>query len=265
LSLSKIEKGRRFVEFIDIIPLRNATTRDHPITEEGSLSTGKPDANPDGREVDDSSEEHNIFYDAEWLTILKKTTALEANSSLDPTFLSSDKAFQEFRPSDEEIQKTVDLMEKTGGMLIKRNFRMTEPVIYNREDGSPPSKDTNRYEYFPNPQNEELCSRLEFVSRLHQACEDSKSVRNERIDSFPKNQRRDRFSNNPRARGRYNYDRASTSHHTNRGGRHVTTEEAQTTHPGRDTGVHTNPNKKMAFNLDEEGCLPFYVDRKGEI
>lgn len=179
LSLNKIESGRRFVEFLDV-----TNSSDERAQQQNSQSTNSEvshnttkteDEDDDGDEEetggsrtkrlkqDDESavEDNELYFDEEWLTILRKTIHLEADSR-NNVFCPNidDESGKAYFPTDKEIQETIDLMNATGGLKIKRNFQMTEPVIYNRPNGGPPSLDKNRSKYYPNPQHEDICSRL---------------------------------------------------------------------------------------------------------
>uniref|UniRef100_A0A6G1S3T7 Lariat debranching enzyme n=1 Tax=Aceria tosichella TaxID=561515 RepID=A0A6G1S3T7_9ACAR len=176
LSLNKIEQGRNFVEYLDLTPCSQS----------------------------DNSCQDELYYDEEWLTIIRKTINLEYKSSNNvpcPSF-DDDSAYV---PTEEEINETREMMEETGGLKIKRNFCMSEPVIYNREGNAPPSIDEYRTKYFPNPQHIELCSRLGIIDQLAN-------------------------------------DAPQTSTMTN-----------------------ATPSKKNSSNtleLDDEGCLPYFIDKR---
>lgn len=137
LSLNKIENRRNYMDILDLEPSNN---KDNNITDD------------------------NIYYDEEWLTILRKTKNLESNSR-DIVFcpsIENDMAKPYF-PSDEEVQETLKLMIDTGGLKIHKNFAMTEPVIYNRPNGVQPSFDHERKRFYPNPQTIELQKRLKLI------------------------------------------------------------------------------------------------------
>lgn len=132
LALNKIENGRNYMELIDFTPSRDHDTSDN-----------------------------DLYYDEEWLTILRKTFELESNS-VNNVFIPrfDDSAGQAYQPTDDEIHAIVDQMNRTGGLKIQNNFRMSEPVIYDREGAVQPSLDRNRMRFYPNYQTEDLRSRL---------------------------------------------------------------------------------------------------------
>jgi len=135
LSLNKIENKRNFMEVFDFTPTR---------------------------EYDES--DNDLYYDVEWLSILRKTIGLE-NDSKDSVYCPriEDSSASQYMASEEDIRETSEMMIKTGGLKVKRNFRMTEPVIYNRPNGIQPSLDHNRMRFYPNFQTEDLCSRILIV------------------------------------------------------------------------------------------------------
>lgn len=136
LSLNKIENKRNFMDVLDI-----ESTREH------------------------DPADNDLYYDAEWLTILRKTINLEECTRGSTTCPDYDSQIgQTFIPTEEDIKETIRVMSKTGGLKIKHNFEMSEPVIYNRPDGTDPSIDKYRKQYFPNPQQTELYNRLELES-----------------------------------------------------------------------------------------------------
>lgn len=167
LSLNKIENGRHFMEVLDI---------------------------DNSREY--SGTDCDLYYDPEWLTILRKTHSLESDSNNYVSCPSiEDDAGKSYFASDKEVAETVALMNESGSLKIEMNFRMTEPVIYNRPRGIPPSLDSMRARFYPNYQTEELCSRLKLGGQEHE---------------------------------------------------------------------HVLIKKEEPIELDEDGCLPFYLDTKGE-
>lgn len=168
LSLNKIENGRHFMEVLDIDNSNKF----------------------DGSDCD-------LYYDPEWLTILRKTHGLETDSANEVVWpdIRNDSS-KMYLASDTEIEETIKLMNDSGSLKIEKNFKMTEPVIYDRPHGVPPSLDSTRARFYPNYQTEELCSRL----KLGQ-------------------------------------------------------EEPERFH---------RIKKEEPVELDEDGCLPFYLDTKGE-
>ena len=183
LSLSKVQPGQRYSEFIDLSPnMRRYIQQQESIDKQSKATGGDSDRQGRSNDVDDDNrediedEDNDLYYDEEWLTVLRKTVCLEAlsrNNVPCPRF--GDPASEAYVPSDEDIKETTDMMVKTGGLKIKRNFSMTEPVIYNRPGNAAPSIDSSRAQYFANPQHEELCSRLNIRSRMHRS--DSAEVR----------------------------------------------------------------------------------------
>lgn len=133
LSLNKIGNGKQYMEVLD-------------------LTSSRPD------EIQDDE----LYYDEEWLTILRKTMNLEetsANNVFCPA-TDSDTSLP-YYPSERDIKETIDIMNKSkDGFVIPRNFTMVEPVIYNRPEQGPISIDRNREQFFPNPQTELLCKKL---------------------------------------------------------------------------------------------------------
>lgn len=271
LSLNKIERGRRFVEFIDIVPMKEQIS---VINETGVEETSiASDVSPiDNRHdiTDDKvveplktkKEDNNLYYDAEWLTILRKTIDLE-NSSWEYSPCPDLETGLEYTPNNVDIQRTIEMMNRTGGMIIKQDFQMSEPVVYNRANGSPPSQDKNRCKYFPNPQHEELCTRLEIKCHLHQESSgggDRHDIGNDNIirPNSGHQDRNIRYRNNHNRNQTHNQTNASSSQH---GGTNRFVPRYGHQQP---VAGGNQPTKKRAFELDEDGCLPCYVDRKGE-
>lgn len=134
LALNKIETRRHFMEVVDIV----------------------------GPKTESDSNDPELYYDPEWLTILRKTNDLDERTRNDldlptiETYLG-----RSYIPAPEEIKETTKLMNDTGGLMIKRNFRMVEPIIYNRPNKVPPGLDPTCSRNYPNYQTEELYSRLQ--------------------------------------------------------------------------------------------------------
>lgn len=134
LALSKIETQRNFMDIVDLVD---------PKTES-------------------DSKDSELYYDPEWLTILRKTHNLDERTRNDldlptiETYLG-----RSYIPAPEEIKETTKMMNESGGLVIKRNFRMVEPIIYNRPNSVPPSLDPTCSRNYPNYQTEELYSRLQ--------------------------------------------------------------------------------------------------------
>lgn len=170
-----------------------------------------------------------LYHDAEWLTILRKTIDLEFNARYCIPKIN-DRSGQEFFVSEEEIEETIGLMGGPDGLKIERNFIMTEPVIYGRPGGVQPSLDKDRLRFHKNPQHEELCTRLHLRTRTLDPLieEDFKTETNS--DSKREFQDNVKFGK---------------------------------------SGVNTEPPSKRVcqtspVTLDEDGCLPFYIDTKGD-
>lgn len=133
LSLNKIENGRNFMDVLDMEPARPSEPSDE-----------------------------DLYYDEEWLTVLRKTGKLDIftpNNIYCPRI--DEPAGQSYLPTEEEIKETVDMMNRTGGLKIDKTFRMVEPVIYDRPGNSQASSDRNRRSTYSNYQTEILCSRLD--------------------------------------------------------------------------------------------------------
>lgn len=251
LSLNKIEGQRRYVEFLDIPPLEDQTDSQ----QEGDKS--KDDETND-QDVDD-----NLYYDEEWLTILRKTVGLESNSNENVTCPSiNDDSSQSYFPSEEDINQTREMMNQTGGLAIKRNFKMVEPVIYGRPDNGNPSIDSDRVKYFLNPQHEELCSRLKINTSLHQH-EPSSLPTTSGQSNFSYQRRGPRhvryFDTRPNPHG----NRSNSNHHNHhqRGRGHYS---GGSHNRGDRNSGYNQPYKKRAFELDRDGCPPFTVDKTGD-
>lgn len=238
LSLNKIEGKRQFDEYLDLKPIN---LNDELATTSGVSGTG----------VADDRESNELYYDPEWLTILRKTVALEINTRNNvPCPNLTDGSAHSYYPTDEEIQETVEMMTKTGGLQIKRNFCMSEPVIYNRPDGQPESIDKYRTEYFPNPQHVELCSRIGIPDQVAVKSNDPPEV-----------------TDNMRARvsSRKNHDRNSSRRPQTNPAYPYRNYHLQATIPRSGEQCRNNPPmKKRAIDLDEDGCLPFSVDKSGD-
>lgn len=212
LSLNKIENKKNFMELLDIVP-------------------SKPD-----NQVD-----NELYYDEEWLTILKKTINLES-TSFNNVFcpkLEDDKG-QAYLATDEEIKKTVELMDKTGGMKIERNFAMSEPVIYDRPNGVQPSLDQNRVRFYPNPQTEQLSSRLELTPQRQQNPNSSTSSEIKLEPIKTAQSKSEAFNFKPVIK--------------------IEIKE-ENDPPAKKRAVSM---QSKSIELDDEGCLPFYIDTKGE-
>ena len=239
LSLNKIE-NRNFVEYFDLEPLKSTEGAEESVSAECSSSQESEINN-------DKNQDNNLYYDVEWLTILRKTNALESYSRDKVSCPSvGEETGTSYFPTEEEIQETVEMMNRTGGLKIKQNFQMTEPVIYNRPGGGNPSIDKGRYKYFPNPQHEELCSRLKIESSLDQLiAKEGQTVESSHSSSSNfDHHRQQNFNNGQQSRGRINRHEPRRS--------------------GGDRPQPYRPNKKRAYELDEDGCLPFFVDKKGD-
>lgn len=188
LSLNKIQNKKNYMEILDIEPANDVSAQD----------------------------DTELYHDVDWLTILRKTMNLEANSSSNvfcPDLQSVEA--QNYVPTSEDCGETKDMMDSTGGLQIPRNFTMSEPVIYDRENGDNPSTDRNRTQWFPNPQTVELCNRLKL-----DACK-SKSKATKHDDN---------------------------KHH-----------DEDQIRPIKKRAVDSEP-----VELDEDGCLMFYIDKKGD-
>lgn len=132
LSLNKIENGRNFMDVLNLEPSK---------PEEASIE--------------------GLFYDEEWLTILRKTAKLDISSQNNIYCPRIDElSGQSFIPTAQEIEETVSMMNGTGGLNIDHDFRMVEPVLYNRPGNVEPSLDRTRRATYSNYQTDRLCSRL---------------------------------------------------------------------------------------------------------
>ena len=135
LSLNKIEKGRRFVEFIEMIPDRSSSSAKN---DDNSNGLSKNEASQDelpkvaGEKTIDNEHEanddDNLYYDLEWLSILRKTIELENSSwqNSDCPDIENDRGYD---LTEEDIKKTAELMDQTGGLIIKPDFQMSEPAV----------------------------------------------------------------------------------------------------------------------------------------
>lgn len=270
LSLNKIEKGRKYVEYLDL--------EAHSITEAAPANADECSGEQSSTSNDNLNnlEDNDMYYDPEWLTILRKTISLEVNSrnNVSCPSIHDDNSTQPYIPTPEDIQETIDMMEKTGGLRIKKNFCMTEPVIYDRPDKEPPSIDTNRNRYFPNPQHIELCTRLNIEDQIANgqsigdAGGETGSNNGSHYQRRDYDQRQDRRSSSYSSRGaRSNYNSYNNNNIYNsnqRYGDHTRPGQSfqRNDFGGRDS--QSNPIKKRALELDEDGCLPYYVDKKGD-
>lgn len=255
LSLNKIESGRSYVEFLDLLPHLNESQQKVAQNEE---SDDKEEEHDDGADSNnDNDQDDELYYDEEWLAILRKTISLENDSRSNvycPTI--DDDSGKAYFPTEKEIMETVELMNQTGGLKINRNFQMTEPVIYNRPDNANASVDRNRTKYFPNPQHEELCSRLQIKSLLHRhQASSSSNVQTSSTDEQTK------APNNVRHNSNYHNSNYRNSKHSSRAHQSA---RAPAGFNQDQSARYYQPNKKRAFELDEDGCLPFYIDKKGE-
>ena len=133
----------------------------------------------------------------------------------------------------------------------------------------------NECKYFPNPQHESLCSRLQIESRMHNpsSTDDGGQVEfdedNRDVSARTGHAQNDRsYNNQSRNHNQHNQSgssnyRSSGNHRFNqRGGRPNQQVRSDFARPS--AASFDQPMKKRAFELDEDGCLPFYVDKKGE-
>lgn len=233
LSLNKIENKRHFMEFLELTPSN------------------------EGAETD----ENDLYYDEEWLAILQKTYDLEKDSR-NNVFCPKidDEAGKAYYPSDEEIQKTVEMMNKSGGLKIPRNFKMIEPVIYNRPHGVQPSLDRERVRSYPNPQTEKLCFRvgLKTGNPSKMNTSDSPSDESEVIEIHSDEEVSVKVEPNisgiqPTAQLK------SESACFRPVGIKIETKEEKTDPPPKKRALSPQDN---SFGLDEDGCLPFYIDTR---
>lgn len=214
LSLDKIENkyknNRRnyFMEILDIEPM-------------------------DKNAKDDDRD--NIYHDPEWLTILRKTAHLERYTYGDMFCPRLDEpSGQAFYPSDEDIEKTKTIMSKKG-LKIEMNFRMVEPVIYDRPGNVQVSLDTNRRLTHSNFQTDDLCSRLGIQIPEYLICPiGTKSLTSPSIPTS--------FSQN--------YASSTSS-------KKFKIDEKMHVNIKKEEGEQQQPQ-------EDEDCLDFYIDTRGE-
>lgn len=247
LSLNKIEQGRHYVEFMDLSGASiKASTKQNERKTNGHHESldNNVESGIDAEDVPETDNE--LYYDEEWLTVLRKTVRLEYKSYNNvPCPNADDVAADEYYPSESDIRDTKKMLEQSGGLQIKRNFCMAEPVIYNREDGSSASIDRNRTKYFPNPQHVDLCTRLGIEDLVAQ-CQPQHQQNN---NQAPHNQSQRNNSDQRNDRGRNNHYMHPNAH-------------------TRSFPLRSNdspPPKKLACLVDDDGCLPYFVDKKGEV
>lgn len=226
LSLNKIENRRHFMEVLEL---------------------------DNSKDYNDS--DNDLYYDLEWLTILRKTVNLESDS---PNNVNcpriEDDTGKDYFALDNELDETLRMMEESGGMKIKRNFRMIEPVIYDRPHGLPPSLDSMRQRFYPNYQTEELCSRLKLgleqpkkektengTPSTNIDCKKGIKVESDVEESKP----------NPQLFKPIKIEYSPTLK-----------SEGESSHPP--TKRRAVIKQESPVELDEDGCLPFYLDTKGE-
>lgn len=234
LSLSKVGFGN-FMEILDIDPVG---------------------------EYDNADNE--LYYDEEWLTILRKTINLEINSrnNVFCPMIDDDRG-KVYVPTSTDIEETIDLMNKTGGFRIPRNFQMWEPVIYHRPHGVQPSLDCNRVrDHGPNNQTKLLTDRLE-LSKLNESNlkkpepESSTSKQEPEVIDIEQE-----ISVEQRVKSEVKTEIKSETNIKQESGlmqRSVKVEKEESYEP---------TIKKQAMHdssvVDEDGCLPFYIDTRGE-
>lgn len=234
LSLSKIGFGN-FMELLDINP----------------------------REEYDNSD-NELYYDEEWLTILRKTMNLEINSrnNVFCPRVDEDRG-KVYIPTPQDIEETIDLMNKTGDFRIPRNFQMWEPVIYNRPHGVQPSLDCNRVRnHEPNNQTKLLMDRL--------GLNKSKESNSKKSDSDPSTSQagpqvpvEQEVKSEPEIKVEpqvnVKQEPASLVQKPVKVEIKVEKEESYE-HPSKKRAVHGS----NVVVLDEDGCLPFYIDTRGD-
>lgn len=245
LSLGKIEPYQRYKEFLDIEP-------------------------PEGYDISDKE----LYFDEEWLTVLRKTTNLEINSRNNVFCPRADEERGKvYVPTPEDIAETVNLMNKSGGLRIPRNFRMTEPVVYGRPDAVQTSLDINRERNYPNPQTEELCSRLN-MNALKES--NLKKTKPESSNSGPATQDDDvveikleptikvepTIKSEPFIKSETGVDVKNELNNSKQ--RPIKVEvkaevKEEVNPPSKKRAVHIG-----SVVLDEDGCLPFYIDTRGD-
>lgn len=107
------------------------------------------------------AEDYNLYHDIEWLTILRKSVKLDQCTSNNIYCPRLDETIgQSYYPTEEEIEQTMEMVAKTGGLKIGPNFIMVEPVIYDRDANVQPSLDPHRRLTYSNFQTDQLCARL---------------------------------------------------------------------------------------------------------
>lgn len=236
LSLSKVGFGN-FLEILDINPVR---------------------------EYDDSDNE--LYYDEEWLTILRKTINLEINSR-NNVFCPriDDDRSKMYLPTPEDIEETIDLVNKTGGFKVPRNFQMWEPVIYHRPRGVQPSLDCNRVRnHEPNNQTKLLTDRLE-LTKLKESNsrgpEPSSSFSRQDPNVTVKQEVKQEVNSESEIEVKSEVNVKQEPDFIQRPVKvEVKLEKEEKYEPTiKKRAMHDSP-----VILDESGCLPFYIDTRGD-
>lgn len=276
LSLNKIENRRNYMEIIDVTP-----TRDY------------------------DNSDNELYYDEEWLAILRKTKELESDSKekvICPRI--DDESGKRYIVTDQEIEETIDLMNKhRDGFRVARNFRMVEPVIYNRPTTIPTSLDHSRVRFYPNYQTEELRARLKLVDDdieilSNESSKDAKSEDTNKLTPSQEGREHDIINNNVKSRVEVKQENSIKQEHDIKKEHEIKQEQpvklectVKQEHPikqenqvGQELPIKRefamsgqkvkqerdsesnleSPMKRMAVEIDEDGCLPFYIDKKGD-
>lgn len=249
LSLNKIENRRNFMEVIDLEP----------------------------NQAQESEHDDDLYHDVEWLTILKKTISLENSSSENVSCpnINDDKG-KTYLPTDDEIKQTLELMEKSGGLKIEKNFKMVEPVIYNRTGQLPPSMDMNREKNYKNHLTIKLLERLQFQSSEAPDSRDQKIKQEDDFKVEPDTKSEPGNCTNGQGIKQENDSKSSIKFEPHIDVKpkpfpKVKVEDCKYSSPNNVEFNNNTKIKKRVFpegqsqvELDDEGCLPVYVDTKGE-
>lgn len=187
--------------------------------------------------VGSTSNDTNLYHDIEWLTILRKSVKLDHCTSNNIYCPRLDEPIgQSYYPNDEEIEQTMEMIAKTGGLKIEHNFEMVEPVIYNRDGNVQPSLDPYRRLTYSNFQTDQLCTRLNIA--IPDYLMNLTAIQQKKVQQS---------------------SQESQSQHT-------VSDQSQTSNNSTIVKMEVSESKPTTTIVKDEGdCLEFCIDTRGEL
>ncbi|KAG9509323.1 Lariat debranching enzyme, partial [Fragariocoptes setiger] len=110
-------------------------------------------------DIEANNDDNNLYYDLEWLAILKLTDSFTSTEYM-PNLKLPPSSEARHRPTHNDLELVQSLF--AGNLKIPNNFTMVEPVIYDRPNNRDHvDSDPQRRKNFRNPQTIEFCEKLD--------------------------------------------------------------------------------------------------------